>query len=426
MSDEIKVHVVKRKDRKFLYLRYIDPVTGEAHERSSKCVRKKEANKAAGRWESELRTGGGVVSSRARTKWDAFRASYEAHVDRELGEKTLEKVWSLFNVIDRFMKKPDNVQRVTRPWINRFRTVLLEKGRQPSTIESHCRHLRAALVWAKEEGLIEDLPKFPKPSKKARKKKKMKGRPITGEEFDRYLAAVEPYFRKLIANRRRLGEKPSDVELSDRVRQSIDSVKRLMQGIWLSGLRLGEALSLNWDRYADGIRVDADGKFVKLLIFAEDEKGGQDRNYPVAPEFAEFLLSVPAAERKGHVFDVVLHRGICRRVDTVSSKLVDIGEFAGIKVDEKTDNKTGESKPVYASAHDLRRSFGTRWAKRGLPIFHLKELMRHASVQTTQEYYIDIESDDTAEAVMNVFRGLKSDTLSDTGPETASKQLEMP
>ena len=54
-------------------------------------------------------------------------------------------------------------------------------------------------------------------------------------------------------------------------------------------MRLGEALSLTWDQWADGIRVDLSGRYAKLLIAAEDEKGGRDRVYPMTPDFAEFL-----------------------------------------------------------------------------------------------------------------------------------------
>ena len=39
------------------------------------------------------------------------------------------------------------------------------------------------------------------------------------------------------------------------------------------------------------------GKFVMLLIQLEAEKGGQDRTFPVSPDFAEFLRSVPPCER---------------------------------------------------------------------------------------------------------------------------------
>ena len=52
----------------------------------------------------------------------------------------------------------------------------------------------------------------------------------------------------------------------------------------------------------------------------------------------------------------------------------------------------------YASAHDLRRSFGTRWAKRVMPAV-LQKLMRHSAIETTLRYYADIDADDLAEGL---------------------------
>jgi integrase len=57
-----------------------------------------------------------------------------------------------------------------------------------------------------------------------------------------------------------------------------------------------------------------------------------------------------------------------------------IGEAAGVVVD-KASGKFG-------SAHDLRRSFGVRWATRNVPVAVLKELMRHADISTTMKYYV--------------------------------------
>ncbi len=49
----------------------------------------------------------------------------------------------------------------------------------------------------------------------------------------------------------------------------------------------------------------------------------------------------------------------------------------------------------FASAHDLRRSFGTRWAKRVMPAV-LQKLMRHSAIETTLRYYADLDVDDLA------------------------------
>ncbi|MEQ8959207.1 MAG: hypothetical protein RLP02_15025 [Coleofasciculus sp. C2-GNP5-27] len=54
---------------------------------------------------------------------------------------------------------------------------------------------------------------------------------------------------------------------------------------------------------------------------------------------------------------------------TVSKLLADIGEKSGIIVGDKgsIDKETGERKPRYASAHDLRRSFGERCSLKVMP-----------------------------------------------------------
>jgi hypothetical protein len=50
----------------------------------------------------------------------------------------------------------------------------------------------------------------------------------------------------------------------------------------------------------------------------------------------------------------------------------------------------------FASAHDLRRTFGTRWAKLVMPAV-LKRLMRHSAIQTTMTYYVDLDSAEVAD-----------------------------
>lgn len=96
------------------------------------------------------------------------------------------------------------------------------------------------------------------------------------------------------------------------------------------------------------------------------------------------------------MFNPILYRGVCRRIDTVSSAITSIGESAAVKVDEKPPKvKGGTPKPVWASAHDLRRAFGYRWSRR-VNAMTLRDLMRHASVTTTEKYYVGLSLDDTA------------------------------
>ena len=64
-------------------------------------------------------------------------------------------------------------------------------------------------------------------------------------------------------------------------------------------------------------------------------------------------------------------------------------------VERKTAKENDAAKMKFATAHDLRRSFGSRWAKR-VTLAILKRLMRHEDVKTTLKYYVDLDSDDIA------------------------------
>jgi len=127
---------------------------------------------------------------------------------------------------------------------------------------------------------------------------------------------------------------------------------------------------------------------------------------PCAPEFAEFLERTPEGERSGSVFKLRT-----RTRQRVSELVSAIGEAAGVMVDQATQK--------WASAHDYRRAFGTRWAKRVMPAV-LKRLMRHKDISTTLKYYVDQEAEDIASDLWAAYRKTQEGTTSGTsGVETA-------
>lgn len=138
--------------------------------------------------------------------------------------------------------------------------------------------------------------------------------------------------------------------------------QRLLDGLWQSGLRLSEAINLSWDDQ-DKIMVDLSGRRPMLHIPGELEKGNEDRLYPIAPEFAEMLMKTPKAKRVGPVFPLQDRWGKKGefKMDWVSKVICKIGREANIKVGSNRRTK----KIKYASAHDLRRSFGDRWGAPG-------------------------------------------------------------
>ena len=196
----------------------------------------------------------------------------------------------------------------------------------------------------------------------------MKGRPITPDEFDDMLAC-----------------------LPEVVGPSVESWSFLLRGYWWGGLRLAEALALRWDTSGTFGVVDLDDpdSLPTFGVRAEGEKGNRDRVLPMAPEFAQLLRAVPVADRVGWVFAPGGPRGGSRRPDNVGATIARLGQVAGIVVNEST-GKT-------ASAQDLRRSFGERWASRVMPQV-LMELMRHESIATTLRYYVGRNAQTAARA----------------------------
>jgi integrase len=142
----------------------------------------------------------------------------------------------------------------------------------------------------------------------------------------------------------------------------------------------------------------------------------------MAPEFARFLEKTPEAERHGRVFTLVKARGSRGngpiRLDTISEKVGRIGRVAGVVVSRKArwDRKEGKAveKAKYASAHDFRRAFCFRWALRVKPAV-LKDLARHASISTTEKYYIGQNSEAMADEIWRAWEAGKRSSESTRG-----------
>jgi len=193
-----------------------------------------------------------------------------------------------------------------------------------------------------------------------------KGRPLTSAEFEEVLAAVPGL----------VGEQLSQ------------SWIRLLRGLWLSGLRLSEAMGLTWNDTSVGY-VRLGGRYPMMFIPGRLQKGGKDTITPLTPDFVALLRETPEAERTGFVFDPAPLRGGDRPDYRWVGKIIgEIGKTSGVAV--KRDK--------HPTAHDLRRSFCFRWAQRVLPQ-QLRKLARHATVQTTLEYYAEADAEMTADAV---------------------------
>ena len=186
MTDEIRVTVCKYPDRANLVLRYIDPVSGKQKTKSAGTGNEAEATKAAGKWEDELRSG--RFQSVNRLTWGEFRRRYETEKLATLARQTQQNDRGSLNHLERIVN-PNKLAKLTTSTLSRFQAELRGEGMKDGTIASILRHLRPALMWAVSMGLLSKVPEIHMP-RRPKGQSLMRGRPISGEEFDRLLLAV--------------------------------------------------------------------------------------------------------------------------------------------------------------------------------------------------------------------------------------------
>ncbi len=220
---EIRVKVTKHRRRKYLQMYYDDPVSGHRVQRSTRTTRRREAERIAAKWEAELQAG--RYHRPVNLTWEQFRDKYTTEKLSGLAPKTEEVFGIAANHLEKEIN-PKMLSSVNSDTLAQFQAKLRnDRGMPETTIGAYLQHLRAALSWAAADGrrLISEVPKISIP-KQARNRKFMRGRPITTEEYERMDESIET------------------------VRSKDAAVWRhYLTGLWLSGLRLAESLTVSWD-----------------------------------------------------------------------------------------------------------------------------------------------------------------------------------
>ncbi len=373
MSDEIRVKVNSYGPGRPLSLVYFDPISGKKIAKSAGTTDWREAERLAGELEKELRAGRYAPPS--KVTWADFRKRYEAEKLSALSPKTASSFKAAANHLQRVLN-PDRLCKLTAAALSRFQAKLREEGMKESTIGSTFRNLRAALSWGESVGLLSAVPKMFIPRAGG-----AKARAVSGEEFDRMIAAV-PKVR------------PHDVT----------AWIRYLRGLYLGGLRLEESIALSWDDDAP-FAIDVTGRRPAFRIEAAAQKARRDERLPMTEDFYNLIMETPEAERVGMVFKLLSPKTGCAIAPNEVGRIVSaIGRKAGVVVAtvEKSKRVDGKLTPTtvkkFASAHDLRRAFGTRWAKRVMPAV-LKRLMRHSEIGTTMKFYVTMDADSVADEV---------------------------
>lgn len=371
-----KVWVVYRDDRDQFTLRWDDPKTGRRRQRTVDAKNRTEAYKAAGALASELQENGGTLAgeSKERPSWDAFceryRSSYLVHTSATNQAKWRKVVTTCDEEFaDRRISKP-MLADITAEFLESVSTRMHNEGNKPSTVKSKMDTLQSGLNWAASLGLMDAIKALRERGRVERRESEMRGRPLTLEEVERMQAQARKH--------------PT-------IGRYAESWEHLLQGLYLGGLRISEALGLHESR-RDRHRPLGLETSKPAIAFVSSQKNRRDQVVAIAPDFAEFLRESKTVE--GWYFNPRGPKGRYTTAGAVSRIVSELGQAAKIVVEP---GETPE-KARYATAHDLRRTFAQRWAAKVMPDT-LQHLMRHSSYDTTKKFYVGRDSDSAAGAI---------------------------
>lgn len=354
----IRVYLMWRTGRKCFEVQWKDPVTEKKRTETTGLTERRAAERFRATKEADLNAGRG--DSVHKCTWDEFVAAYRLGKVNLMKPGSQESINATIALVTRVVG-PARPTAIGAGQIRDIEAAMLRDGLKPVTIHRHLAAVRRMLEWGRKRKYIERVPEIDPPKFKQRQK----GRPITREEFDAMTSKL-----------------PEVVQAAD--------VKRWqwrLEGLWLSSLRVTEAISLHWTDPTE-FCVDLDGEFPVFKIRAELDKGTEDRLFPMADDFADWLAAVPDIDRTGYVFDFRRQDGSLMDRWDVARVVGKLGELAGVEV----------APGQWAGCHAFRRSFGERWSWRVKPRV-LKLLMRHKTAATTEQFYQSHDTQETAREV---------------------------
>ena len=360
----IRVTVRERSDRENLQLCFTCPITGKPVTKSAGTTNEKEAERAAAAWELKLQEDNGE----RRIGWTVFLERYEDEHLSTRSESTFRNYNSTFREFESLIGVVKRIDQIDGSTCSKFAAKLRKSGSPETTIAKHLRQLGAALGWAEKMGMIPRRPSIIKPPTP---KRNFRGRPLSLFEVCRILIATRDFL-------------PADI-----APDWIDTLKAL----WLTGLRIGEAHQMHHS--VGPVQLDMSAKHPRMIFRVEGQKNNSDELVPLTSDAVRHFRQMGRTSGPALLFPGQRKERV--GLQTAGRIISEIGEYSEIV--------TGSGK--FASAHDFRRSFGSRWALRVHPII-LKILMRHEDLSTTLKYYVDLDCDSVAAELMRSYRQSRS------------------
>jgi integrase len=357
----VTVWVQRFKDRASLMLQWIDPDTGKRKSRSAETADEKDAEQARADLEYELNHG--RYQEASRMSWERFRELFDEEYLPNCRPWTRKKFHKVFDHFESICA-PNRLRSINERTVSAFAAGLRKlPGRragttmEPSTVQVYLDFLHVAVAWAKGQKLIPEAPAFP-----AIKVPRVDPQPVPAESFERLLAKA--------------GDDPQ--------------MRAYLLCGWLAGLRLAEALALDWEETDEVPYLDLARD--RIVLPAKFVKAVKPQWLPLDAALRDALLALPRHGRK--VFRFTDRAGRPVNALAVSHRVIKLAKLAGVKLTMRT----------------LRKGFGCYYAAR-VPAQVLQKLMRHADIKTTMAYYANV--DDAVEAAVAARNGPRASPLSE-------------
>jgi integrase len=341
MSEKrITVWVQKFPDRRNLVLRWTDPINNRRiKSKSTGTADPKEAEAARIDLEADLNNG--RYQDAARISWERFRELFEEEYLPNCRPTTRRQFQNTFRLLEEVCN-PRTLRSINERVLSAFVAGLRrlpgrisKQGRAPSGIRVCLAYMHAALNWAVQQKILPAVPAAPTVTVP-----KKRPQPVPVESFERLLVQADQQMRAY-----------------------------LLCG-WLAGLRRNEALLLERQQTDRAPWLDLGRN--RIWLPAEFVKAGEDQWVPLDPDLREALEALPRRGR--HVFHFVMPGGEPATPSGMSKLITELARKAGVRLNMRS----------------LRRGFGCRYAGK-VPAQVLQRLMRHAKIDTTMDFYANVD-----------------------------------
>lgn len=343
-----KVQVLKLPNGKspYWYLRWWEPcpdgTTWKERWKSTRTEVKKEADQKRRQLERELEAG---KEFEGEILWEDFAKEFlEKHASRKPATTLdfYERALRIFSDT----AKPKRLSQVKLVMLEDFANARLKEKLAPATVNRDLRHIRAALRWAKRRGLVSDVPDF-----KSLFVKEIRKKPtiIPEEDFIAMVGAL----RKPDC---RLTKRPSEWW------------RIFLYLAYYIGARRGELLSLSWD--------DISISSLEIRVQASTSKSRKERVIPMAAELADVLKQWKAQSATNGPADPVLPWPF----DTYRQLYEDW---------HRIQSSAGIPEGAHYVPKNCRSTCASELIANQVPTVVVKDFLGHATVATTENYYIN-------------------------------------